>query len=51
MTPAWEAYFRNHPEVIANWGQVNGREPNCPCAKCDPDELLPRPNITEPLDG
>lgn len=42
---AWAAYYRNHPNVIASWGESNGRAPKCTCALCDPDQLLPRPNI------
>lgn len=33
-TPAWAIYYRNHPEVVASWGEQNGREPNCSCADC-----------------
>jgi len=42
---AWARYLANHPEVAASWGKQNGRWPNCTCALCDPDELLPRPSI------
>lgn len=41
----WEVYFRNHPEVIASWGEANGRQPNCTCKPCDPNELRSRPSI------
>jgi hypothetical protein len=41
----WSAYHRNHPTVLANWAEQNGYEPNCPCAKCDPHQKLPRPDI------
>ncbi|TDC02643.1 hypothetical protein E1091_00130 [Micromonospora fluostatini] len=42
---AWVRYFANHPEVVASWGEQNDRWPNCSCPKCDPEGLLPRPNI------
>lgn len=29
-SPEWEEYYRQHPDVIANWGENNGREPTCP---------------------
>jgi hypothetical protein len=32
----WAAYRRNHPEVLANWRQQNGRAPSCECVACDP---------------
>lgn len=25
---AWEDYHRRHPEVLASWGEQNGRMPN-----------------------
>jgi len=43
----WARYYANHPKVIASWGETNGRAPRCPCKLCDPDELLPRPDILE----
>lgn len=46
-TEEWAAYYANHPEVLANWGESNGYANNCPCIKCDPDQLQPRPNILE----
>jgi hypothetical protein len=44
-TEAWRRYHANHPEVLASYRKQRGDWPNCPCAKCDPDERLPRPNI------
>lgn len=44
-TQAWALFFANHPEVVATWGYSNGRWPNCTCRQCDPDGLLPRPDI------
>jgi hypothetical protein len=45
---AWAAYHRNHPEVVASWGEQNGRWPSCPCcsdagvrASEQHDEALP----------
>lgn len=35
-TPAWQRYYTNHPEILANWAEQNGREPNCTCEKCQP---------------
>lgn len=31
---AWAAYFRNHLEVAANWGEQNDRLCNCQCPAC-----------------
>lgn len=31
---AWQRYHANHPEVLASWGEQNGRLPNCGCAPC-----------------
>lgn len=42
---SWARYYANHPNVLATCGEANGREPNCSCVLCDPNELLPRPNI------
>ena len=42
---AWARYFTNHSEVLASWGHQNGHMPNCTCLSCDPEQLLPRPNI------
>lgn len=50
-TEAWARYRANHPEVLAAWGQQNGRWPKCTCAECDPQELLPRPNILLEIEG
>jgi hypothetical protein len=32
---AWLVYRDNHPEVVASWGQQNGRWPNCPGPECN----------------
>lgn len=51
---AWARYRTNHPEVLASWGEQNGRWPNCACKPCDPEQLIPRPNIlpaSEPGSG
>lgn len=31
---AWARYYRAHPEVVASWGEQNGRQPNCGCPAC-----------------
>jgi hypothetical protein len=33
-TDAWRRYYVNHPEVVASWGEQNGREPDCECVAC-----------------
>lgn len=33
-SPAWAIYYQVHPDVAATWGESNGREPNCDCARC-----------------
>lgn len=30
----WEVYYSIHPEVLASWGEANGRRPNCECPRC-----------------
>lgn len=42
---AWAAFYANHPEVVATWGEANGYEPNCGCHSCDPDGLQPAGNV------
>lgn len=31
FTAAWARFHAHHPEVLASWGEQNGRMPNCPC--------------------
>jgi len=44
MALTWATFRANHPEVLASWGEQNGRDPKCRCHLCGPHhDTLPVP--------